>query len=94
MRFLHRSHSAEHHARRFYAQLIALALLVAYAVAFIVENDHSVSVHFVFHTAHVSLIWLILLALAVGLVGGILLVQLERRRRGRAHQSAEPGDSV
>jgi NhaP-type Na+/H+ or K+/H+ antiporter len=38
-------------------------------------------VHFVFATASVSLVWLILLSLVIGLVGGILLAQLERRRR-------------
>jgi len=38
----------------------------------------------VFATANVSLVWLILLSLAIGLVGGILLAQLERRRRRRS----------
>jgi uncharacterized SAM-binding protein YcdF (DUF218 family) len=51
-------------------------------------------VHFVFATARVSLIWLILLALAVGLLGGILLAQLERRRSRRADEAAEPRDPV
>ena len=67
-----------------YARLIALILLVAYAIAFVLENRTSVSVHFVLATVRTSLVWLILLALAVGLVGGILLAQLERRRRRRA----------
>jgi hypothetical protein len=40
-------------------------------------------------TARVSLVWLILLALGVGLLGGILLGQLERRRRRRSHQPTE-----
>ena len=40
-------------------------------------------------TARVSLVWVILLALGVGLLGGILLAQLERRRRRRSHQAAE-----
>jgi NhaP-type Na+/H+ or K+/H+ antiporter len=48
-----------------------------------------VHVHFVLASAHVSLVWLILLALAVGLLGGILLAQLERRRRRRSHEPAE-----
>ncbi len=69
---------------RLYARLVALALLVAYAVAFVLENRKTVPVHFVFVTASVSLIWLVLLALAVGLIGGILLAQLERRRRRRS----------
>ena len=69
-----------------YVRLIALVVLVAYAIAFVLENRHTVNVHFVLATANVSLVWLILLALAVGLLGGILLAQLERRRRRRAKQ--------
>lgn len=71
---------------RLYARLIVLGLLIAYAIAFILENRKQVSVHFVLVTARVSLVWLILLALGVGLVGGILLAQLERRRRRRSHE--------
>jgi hypothetical protein len=48
-----------------------------------------VHVHFVLTSAHVSLVWLILLALGVGLLGGILLGQLERRRRRRTHEPPE-----
>jgi uncharacterized integral membrane protein len=74
---------------RLYARLIVLGLLVAYAIAFILENRTQVHIHFVLATARVSLVWVILLALGVGLLGGILLAQLERRRRRRAHQSTE-----
>jgi len=75
---------------RLYARLIILGLLVAYAIAFILENRISVKVHFVLTKTHVSLVWLILLALAVGLLAGILLAQLERRgrRRRRSHESS------
>jgi uncharacterized integral membrane protein len=68
---------------RLYTRLIALALLIAYVIAFVLENRKAVNLHFVFATASVSLVWLILLSLALGLVGGILLAQLERRRRRR-----------
>ena len=74
---------------RLYLRLILLGLLVAYAIAFILENRKQVNVHFVLATASVSLVWLILLALGVGLLGGILLAQLERRRRRRSHQAPE-----
>jgi uncharacterized integral membrane protein len=75
---------------RLYARLIVLGLLVAYAIAFILENRTSVKVHFVLTKTHVSLVWLMLLALAVGLLAGILLAQLERRgrRRRRSHESS------
>jgi uncharacterized integral membrane protein len=74
---------------RLYVRLIALGLLVAYAIAFVLENRTQVNVHFVLATARVSLVWLILLALGVGLLGGILLAQLERRRRRRTRQRPE-----
>jgi len=69
---------------RLYVRWVVLAVVVAYAIAFILENGRHVSVHFVFHTTKVSLIWVVLLALALGAVGGILLSQLERRRRRRS----------
>lgn len=74
---------------RLYLRLIVLGLLVAFAIAFILENRKRVNVHFVLATASVSLVWLILLALGVGLLGGILLAQLERRRRRRSHQAPD-----
>jgi arginine exporter protein ArgO len=70
---------------RLYLRLLLLGLLVAYAIAFVLENRTQINVHFVLGTARVSLVWLILLALGVGLLGGILLAQLERRRRRRSH---------
>jgi uncharacterized integral membrane protein len=68
---------------KLYARIVVLILLAAYAIAFVLENRKSVPLHFVFATANVSLVWLILLSLAVGFVVGILLSQLERRRRRR-----------
>jgi hypothetical protein len=59
---------------RLYLRLIVLGLLVAYAIGFVLTS------------AHVSLVWLILLALGVGVLGGILLGQLERRRRRRSNE--------
>ena len=63
--------------------LVALALTVAYLVAFVVENRKAVPVHFVFATAHVSLIWTILLTLGIGLLAGLLLSQVYRWRHRR-----------
>jgi uncharacterized integral membrane protein len=69
--------------RRVFSRLVILLAVVAYAVAFVLENRKQVNVHFVFVTARVSLIWLILLSLALGVVAGRLLPQLYRRRRRR-----------
>ena len=66
---------------RLWLTIGALALIVAYLVAFVAENSKSVKVHFVVVTAKTSVIWLLLLSLAIGLIGGVLLSQLYRRRR-------------
>jgi uncharacterized integral membrane protein len=71
---------------RLYLRLIVLGLLVAYAIGFVLENRKQVHVHFVLTSAHVSLVWLILLAIGVGVLCGILLGQLERRRRRRSNE--------
>ena len=75
---------------RLWLVLLALALTFAYLVAFIVENNKQVSVHFVFGTAQLSLIWTILLSLAIGLLAGLLLSQAYRRRS--RHGGARRGD--
>lgn len=68
---------------RLYAKLLILAVVIAYVVGFVLENDKHVKVRFVFGSSRVSLIWLILLSLALGLVGGMLLSQLYRHRHRR-----------
>jgi uncharacterized integral membrane protein len=68
---------------RLYLRILFLGLLIAYGIAFVLENNKHVHVHFVVGTAHVSLIWLILLSLALGLLFGVLVSQLYRRRRRR-----------
>ena len=68
---------------RLYLRIGIIVLLAAYAIAFVLENNKRVGVHFVFGTAHSSLIWLILLSVALGVLLGVLLSQLYRRRRRR-----------
>jgi uncharacterized integral membrane protein len=63
--------------------IVLLALLIAYSIAFVLENDKDVSVHFVLATARTSLIWVILLSVALGVLLGVLVSQLHRRRRRR-----------
>ena len=68
---------------RLYLRIAILGLLIAYGIAFVLENNKHVHVHFVIGTAHVSLIWLILLSVALGLLLGVLVSQLYRRSRRR-----------
>jgi uncharacterized integral membrane protein len=76
---------------RLYAVLIALVLIVLWLIAFIVKNDEKVQLDFVLLDAHLSLIWLIILLLAIGFVGGVLTSQLYRRRRQLRGSAQEHG---
>ena len=78
---------------RLYLKLVVLLGAIAYAVAFVLENRTKTSIHFVFHTAHISLVWMILLNLAIGLLGGVLLSQLYRRRRRRGQKRGKAADA-
>jgi uncharacterized integral membrane protein len=64
-------------------QLTVIALVSLYALLFIVLNTHRAKVSFVFGTTRVSVIWVVLLSLAVGLVLGALGSRLHRRRKRR-----------
>ena len=75
------SGEAEAWQPRLYIVLLVLALLVAYAIAFVIQNDERIEVDFVIASARVSLIWLILLSLAIGVVAGVAVSQLYRRRQ-------------
>ena len=75
---------------RLWVTLGLLILIAGYLIAFVVGNDEEASVDFVFGEARTSLIWVILLSLLAGLIGGVLLSQLHRRR-GR--QRAQPESS-
>ena len=72
---------------RLWVTLGLLILIGAYQIAFVVGNDEEASVDFVFGEARTSLIWVILLSLLAGLVGGVLLSQLHGRRLDRRRQS-------
>ena len=62
-------------------RLIAIAAMGVYVLLFVVLNTRHVNVDFVFASPRVSLIWVILLSLGVGVVLGVLLSQLHRRRQ-------------
>ena len=78
-----------------YLKIGLLLLAIGYSVAFVVENTQQIRIHFVFATTSVHLIWEILLLLAVGLVGGVLLSQLYRHRRRSqlAKKARKPADA-
>ena len=80
---------------RLWITLGVLILIGAYLIAFVVGNDEEASVNFVFAKARTSLIWVILLSLLAGLLGGVLLSQLHgRRQRREATRAIETPSSI
>jgi uncharacterized integral membrane protein len=69
--------------RKPWIQLTAIGLVALYTLLFIVLNTHRAKVSFVFASARISVIWVILLSLAVGFVLGVLISRLNRRRKRR-----------
>ena len=73
---------------RLWVSLGVLILIVAYLIAFVVGNSDKTSINFVFGEATTSLIWVILLSALAGLIGGVLLSQLHRRRQTRISEAS------
>jgi uncharacterized integral membrane protein len=83
-----RRFGADEWQARLWAIIVGLFLIVVYLIAFVVKNDDRIEIDFVLFKSTVSLIWEIVFILALGVLGGVLLSQLYRRRRG--HERREP----
>ena len=75
---------------RLWLVIVGLALLGLYVIAFIVRNDDRVTIDFLLFSANTSLIWLVILSVTIGIVAGVLLSQLYRRRARPSGSPAEP----
>ena len=68
-----------------WAIVIGLGLIVLWVLAFIVKNSDKVKIDFVLFSTNASLIWLVIILLGAGFLGGLLASQLYRKRSsGRA----------
>ena len=65
-------------------RLIIFGVLAAYAILIVVFNRKQVEVSFVFFSAEISLLVLILLCVAIGFAAGYLFDQLRDRRKRRS----------
>jgi uncharacterized integral membrane protein len=65
-------------------KLIVFGVLAVYAILIILFNRKQVEVSFVFFSAEISLLVLILLCVVMGFAAGYLFDQLRDRRRRRA----------
>jgi len=57
-----------------------LILAASLVLLFIVENSHDVRVSFVFFSATISLIWVIVLSAVAGAISGLVIARLVRTR--------------
>jgi uncharacterized integral membrane protein len=73
---------------RLWLILIGLLAMFLYLLAFISMNDDQIEIDFVFFSATVSLIWAMVLMVAFGVLGGVLLSQVYRRRREQKPRQA------
>lgn len=60
-------------------KIILLAAVLVLALLFVLQNDQSVEVSFVFTTVDVALVWALLIALALGFVAGWLTKSFRTR---------------
>jgi uncharacterized integral membrane protein len=67
-------------------KLIVFAALAVYAILIVVFNREQVEVSFVFFSAEISLLVLILLCVGIGFATGYLFEQLRDRRNQRSAQ--------
>lgn len=58
----------------------ALVLVVSLLLIFVIENSDPVGVSFIFFSANISLIWVIILSAVAGAIAGIVISRLVRRR--------------
>lgn len=63
--------------------LVLFAAIAVYAVLLVVLNADEVEVSFVFFTARISLLVLILLCLGIGFAAGFLVDRMRARRKAR-----------
>ena len=82
-----------HWQPRLWIRVGVLILIAAYLIGFIVGNDEDASVNFIFGEAETSIIWVILLSLLAGLIAGVLLSQLYRRRAYLRDQGTSTSDA-
>ena len=69
-------------------KLIVFGVIAVYAILIVLLNRKQVEVSFVFFSARISLLVLILLCVGIGFAAGYLFEQLRDRRKRRASVSA------
>lgn len=69
------------------ARISVAGICLVLLVAFVLDNSKTVKVGFVFFSAHVSLIWVIIIAALLGAAVDRLLILLRARRKSKRARS-------
>lgn len=77
------------HRVRLYVYVVSALVLVAYLIALGVANTAAVEVSWVFGTASVALVWLVLSTAIIGMVLGLLISLLITWRTRRPHRQQD-----
>jgi uncharacterized integral membrane protein len=64
-------------------RLFVIGIIALFLILFVALNTHDTKIDFVFTSTKVSVIFVILLSLALGFVLGMFFPQLRRRRQGK-----------
>jgi uncharacterized integral membrane protein len=72
--------------RREIARIVGAVVALALLIAFVIDNSQTVRVGFVFTSADVSLIWVLLIAAFLGACVDRLVILLGQRRRKRSER--------
>jgi uncharacterized integral membrane protein len=69
------------------ARIVAAGVCLALLVAFVLDNSQTVKVGFVLFSAHVSLIWVLIITAVLGAAVDRLVILLRARRRSKRARS-------
>ena len=62
-------------------RIVAAVVILVLLIAFVLKNSQTVRVHFIFFSANVALIWVLLIAAVLGAAVDRLIILLGQRRK-------------
>jgi len=69
-------------------RIVAAVVILVLLIAFVLKNSQTVRVHFIFFSANVALIWVLLICILLGVVADRLLVWRQQKGRRDAAKKA------
>ncbi|HZU79986.1 MAG TPA: lipopolysaccharide assembly protein LapA domain-containing protein [Acidimicrobiales bacterium] len=73
-------------------RIVGALVVLALVIVFVVQNTQTVPVHYFTGTGHPRFIWVVVGCLLVGVVAGMILGRMRRRRSARRRRLAHRHD--